>query len=287
MTVEVFDDTPCKLGEGPFWHPERAQLFWFDIIGKRLHSRENAHARSWKFDEQVSAAGWIDRDRLLIASETGLFIFQLESGEREDLCALEAGNGVTRSNDGRADPWGGFWIGTMGKNAEPRAGSIYRYYRGELRQLSNAITIPNAICFSPDRRFAYFTDTPTRVIMRQSLDPDHGWPKGEAFDWLDLNEDGVNPDGAIVDADGNFWNAQWGAHRVACYSPDGAFLSAVSFPAAHTTCPALGGPDLGTLFCTSALQGLSQAALSEEPRNGQTFAAKVTARGQPEHRVIP
>ena len=138
--LEIWDDTPCILGEGPLWHPLRGQLFWFDIVKHRLYTRENGKHRSWAFEEHVSAAGWVDETRLLIASETRLFTFDVDSGLRRDVHALEADNRVTRSNDGRADPWGGFWIGTMGKKAEPGAGAIYRYFKGELRTLYPGIT---------------------------------------------------------------------------------------------------------------------------------------------------
>ncbi len=148
MSVSVFDGRPCLLGEGPLWHPEREQLFWFDILGKRLLTVEDGHAKHWAFAEYVSAAGWTGRDTLLIASETALFHFNLETGQREDIAPLEPANQQSRSNDGRADPWGGFWIGTMGKNAEPGFGAIYRYYRGALEPLFFDISISNAICFS-------------------------------------------------------------------------------------------------------------------------------------------
>ena len=131
----VFDDRPCALGEGPLWHPERKQLFWFDIVGKSLMAQAPDAQISWQFSEHVSAAGWVDRDTLLMASETGLWRFDLANGQKELIVPLEADNPVTRSNDGRADPWGGYWIGTMGKNAEKGAGAIYRFWKGELRQL--------------------------------------------------------------------------------------------------------------------------------------------------------
>lgn len=285
MTGAVFDATPCSLGEGPLWHPERGQLFWFDILKFRLHCREAGQTRTWQFDEHVSAAGWVDRDTLLVASETRLFRFDLETGAEETVVPLEADTPETRSNDGRADPWGGFWIGTMGKASELGQGAIYRYFKGNLETLFPEITISNAICFSPDRRHAYFSDTPTGIVKRQALDSE-GWPDGPAEDWLDLTGEGWRPDGAVVDAEGNFWNAQWGGHRVACYDPEGQFLRAVTFPAAHTSCPAFGGDDLTTLFCTSARAGLSAEALAEVPEQGMTFAAKGVAKGQAEHRVI-
>ncbi len=281
MTVQVHDPRPCRLGEGPLWHPRRNQLFWFDILGNRLLSRQGEEQQSWHFDDHVSAAGWHSVDELLIADACGLFLFNLNTQERRDLCALEADNPITRSNDGRADPWGGFWIGTMGKGAEPGAGSIYRYYQGKLTRLFGGITIPNSICFSPDRLTAYFSDTITRKIMRQALDTD-GWPEGQPKVFVDLSDDNLNPDGSVVDAAGCLWNAQWGAARVARYSPEGGFMSAIEFPARQISCPAFGGNDLQTLFATSAWDGIE----GPDPAQGQTLSSRLNVKGQSEHRVI-
>ncbi len=271
----IYDDTQCQLGEGPLWHPLRKHLFWFDILGKRLHTK----GQHWQFDTYVSAAGWTSESTLLIASSTALMHFDISTGETEIIAPLEADNPVTRSNDGRADPQGGFWIGTMGIDAEEGAGAIYRYYKGELRQLYPEITISNAICFAPDGKTAYFTDTPTQQIMRVALD-DNGWPKGEPVLHIDLSRTPFRPDGAVVDAAGNLWNAQWGVGRVAVYDPSGGFLESYNFAARQTSCPAFGGDDLQTLFCTSAAVGL------EGPEQGKTFAVPTKATGQAEHQVI-
>ncbi|MDR6263894.1 SMP-30/gluconolactonase/LRE family protein [Roseobacter sp. N2S] len=276
MTVAVFDPRPCILGEGPLWHPTRNQLFWFDILGKKLLSE---NGQEWAFDEHVSAAGWVSDTVLLIASESELFRFDLTSGARQPVVPLEADNPLTRSNDGRADPQGGFWIGTMGKQAEPEAGAIYRYYRGALRQLFDKISITNSICFAPDGTCAYFADTRRRQITQVALDRD-GWPVGDPSVFVDLQAEGVNPDGSVVDAQGCLWNAQWGAHRVARYDTRGQFLQAISFPAEQISCPAFGGADLKTLFATSAADGLDGVI------EGQTFALTLDVAGQPEHRVL-
>lgn len=281
----IFDDTPCALGEGPLWHPSRGQLFWFDIIRFRLHTRLGDTTRTVQFDEHVSAAGWVDDRSLLVASETRLFHFDLETEASETICLLEADTPATRSNDGRADPHGGFWIGTMGKAAEPGAGAIYRFHRGELRTLFPGITIPNAICFAPGGKTAYFADTPTQQVMRQALDAE-GWPEGAPEVFIDLTSEGLNPDGCVTDAKGNLWLAQWGASRVARHGPDGTFLGAVEVEGRHASCPAFGGPDLTTLFVTTARQGLSAETLAEEPRNGMTFAIPQAGLGLAEHRVI-
>lgn len=280
MTPEILSATHCHLGEGPLWHPGRNQLYWFDILGMRLLTVEDGQERHWQFDEHVSAAGWLDETALLLASETGLYRFDLATGTRELVVALEADDPATRSNDGRADPWGGFWIGTMAKDKTRGAGAIYRLYRGELRQLHPAITIPNAICFAPDRSVAYFADTPTKQVMRQALDPETGWPGGDPELYLDLRADGLNPDGAVTDAEGCLWSAQWGASRVARYSPAGAFLEAVELPTLQVSCPAFGGPDFRTLYATTASED------HDDAHSGQTFAVRVDATGLPEPKVI-
>lgn len=281
----VFDTRICDLGEGPLWHPERGQLFWFDILGKRLLSQSSDGPQEWHFPELVSAAGWIDHDTLMIASETALFSFNLVTGAKRAIASLEGDNPITRSNDGRADPFGGFWIGTMGKSAEPAAGAIYRYYRGEVRRLYPGISIPNSICFPAHGRFAHFADSAARKVMRVELDAD-GWPKGEPEVFLDLTASTPEPDGAVIDASGTLWLAEWGAARVRAFAPDGTLHHSVSFDAPHTSCPAFGGIDLSTLFCTTALQGMDAPSRAAHPNAGKTFSAPTDTRGQSENRVI-
>ncbi|OYX43878.1 MAG: gluconolactonase [Rhodobacterales bacterium 32-67-9] len=286
MTTEVYDNRPCELGEGIFWHPERAQLFWFDIIGHRLLSRDEGGPRDWAMGECASAAGWIDRDTLLFASEIGLFAFDLVTGRRDPIAPLEADKPETRSNDGRADPFGGFWIGTMGKKAEPGAGAIYRFYRGRVELLYPAITIPNAISFAKDGRSAYFADTAVQRIMVQALDTE-GWPTGAPEVFVDLRSEGLHPDGAVIDNEGCLWNAQWGARRVARYTADGRFDRAIAVPARQVSCPAFGGPMLDRLYLTTARQGMDAEALAADPLAGQTFVAEpgVTGRADPRVRL--
>lgn len=285
MTAELFDARACDLGEGPLWHPERDQLFWFDILGQKLLSRQGETALDWSFDRPVSAAGWIDRDTLLVAGAGALLRFDIASGDHEPICPLDADRPGNRSNDGRADPWGGFWIGTMGRGGELKAGAIWRYYRGELRRLFGDITIPNAICFAPDGSFAHFADTRDRIVWRQRLGTD-GWPVGEREIFLDLRADGANPDGAVCDSEGHLWLARWGGASVARYRPDGRCDRVLEVSATQTTCPAFGGPDLATLYITSAREGLPPDRVATEPQHGATYRIATPFRGQREHAVL-
>lgn len=275
--MSIFDPRSCALGEGPLWHPERKTLFWFDILNRRLMSE----GREWVFDEMVSAAGWVDRDTLLIASESRLFRFDLETGRQQMVMPLEAEDRGTRSNDGRADPMGGFWIGTMAKDERQGAGAFYRYYRGALRQLFTGITVTNSLCFAPDGRRAYFSDTVTHQIMQVALDTE-GWPLGAPELLLDFTKKSRYPDGAVTDAAGNLWVAFWGRGCVEGFDLTGQSLGVHDFPCVQTTCPAFGGDDYRQLYCTSAAVGLSL----DGENDGQCFTTLTSIQGKPEPKVL-
>lgn len=280
MSATLFDARIAELGEGAFWHPERQQAFWFDILGRRLLSQRDGQPLEWQFEEKASAMGWIDRDRVLVATETALICMNLRDGVREVLTPLEADRPDTRSNDGRADPMGGFWIGTMAHDAATGKGAIYRWYRGELRKLRDAVSIPNAICFAPGGRLAYFADTARQTVWSQDLD-DQGWPASDARVFLDLTGTEEQPDGAVTDAQGRFWNARWGSGAVVCHAPDGRVLHRLALPPAQATCPAFIGRDLDRLMVTSAAENL------HGPQDGTTWLLDpMGARGLPEPRVI-
>ncbi len=281
----IFDPRLCELGEGPLWHPIREQMFWFDINNQKLLSQDRDGPREWRFPEIVSAAGWVSEDVLLIAGERDLFLFDLETEEVETLCLLEQDKPKNRPNDGRADPQGGFWIGTMAKDEAAGAGAIYRYYRGELRKLYSDISIPNAICFPPSGAFAHFTDTVTHKVMKVALDAE-GWPNAAPEIFLDLTAEGLYPDGAVIDAEGRMWLAQWGASRVAAYDNNGNFLRAIPVDAPQTTCPSFAGPNLNAMIVTSARKNLDAEALRLSPQSGASFVFEGIAKGQCEHQII-
>ena len=285
MAIAVFDERKCSLGEGVFWHPEREQLFWFDINAKQLLTQGAKGPYHWQFEEHVSAAGWVEKTILLVASSKALIRLNIETGDQTVICELEADIEATRSNDGRADPWGGFWIGTMGLSAEKEAGSIYRFYKGKLERLHQNLTIPNSICFSPDKKFVYFADTRQEKIWKQNLDQDSGWPIDEPSIFIDFKAQGLHPDGSVCDSEGFIWNAQYGASRLARYSPEGWLDRVESFPASQVTCPAFGGKFFDTIFVTSASQGLGDEDLKVQPLAGKVFHFESDTVGLAEYQV--
>jgi len=285
-TAELFIDSRCELGEGPFWHPFVERLFWFDILNRTLFSAQadGTMVDRFIFEETVTAAGIIDADHLALAAVPGMIRLELSSDSREPLLPLEADSTATRANDGRVNKAGGLWIGTMGLRDPDRvaAGALYQVRDGQVTQLLDDVLIPNSTCFSPDGRRAYFADTPSGVIRTVELDPETGLPRGEWSEFVGQGEHAGAPDGAVVDAEGFVWSARWGGSSVIRFAPDGRVDRIVELPASHVTCPAFGGADLRTLYITTAREGLSETQLAEQPLAGGVFSIAVDVPGQPE-----
>lgn len=287
VTARLFIDSKCELGEGPFWHAQRKQLFWFDINEQSLFAA-NAHGEiedSWLFNETVTAAGIVDDQTLALVSENGLIEFDLTVGGMNRLQDIERDIETNRSNDCRVHPSGAFWIGTMVKDEGPSDGSVYHYRAGILSRIIQSVAIPNATCFSPDGRIAYWTDTPTKKILKCATDPSTGLPAGEWELFVDVSNHRGYPDGAVVDSEGYLWNARWGGSCVVRHAPDGSIDRVIEVPVSQVTCPAFGGDDLKTLYITTAAKNLSPQQLADEKVAGGVFAIEVDVPGQAENIV--
>ncbi|MBT2771650.1 SMP-30/gluconolactonase/LRE family protein [Halomonas sp. ISL-60] len=278
--AELAVDCRCTLGEGPQWDAKNQRLYWCDILEKQLHWLSPASGESghFQFDHRVSLAAPLEEGGLLLVGEDRLSRFDPDSGKAEKLCDFEADNPVTRSNDARIDRHGSLWLSSMGKSAERNAGSLYRLHRGELSRLRTGLTIPNAICFAENGEFAWFTDTVTGVVMRWALDSD-GWPQGEPQPWADFFSSLGNPDGAVMDSEGCLWLALWGAGQVVRLDHDGQIIGRVELPVSQPSCPAFAGPDLKTLYITTAQEGFSAEQLAQELTAGSLYVVETGIKG--------
>ncbi|WP_375597434.1 SMP-30/gluconolactonase/LRE family protein [Devosia sp. Naph2] len=287
-TAKLLVDSQCALGEGPFWHLSRAQLFWFDINNNTLFaaSADGETQGKWHFDEVVAAAAIIDDTSLALATETGLKRYDLVTGETVHLVDIEQDVPTNRTNDSRVHPSGAFWIGTMVKDEGPKDGAVYHYRSGKLTKIISNVAIPNATCFSPDGRTAYWTDTPEQKILKCPTDPETGMPIGEWELFADVAEHRGYPDGAVVDSAGYLWNARWGGSCVIRYAPDGTIDRIVEVPVSQVTCPAFGGKDLRRLFLTTANKTMSAEQLAAEKVAGGVFYIDVDVAGQPEAKIV-
>ena len=283
VPTSVLSAERCHLGEGPTYDAATDTAWWFDILEGRLFEAHLGSGRVsiHRLGRMASALARIDAERQLISAEDGLYIRSIIDGRMTLYCPLEADNPSNRSNDARVHPAGTFWIGTMGRKAEAGAGAIYALYRGEISLLFPAVTIPNAICFSPDGAIGYFADTAKNELYRVALDPLTGLPRSTAE--VLLRHRGVGGlDGAVVDADGLIWIARWGGGCVDVYNPQGERVRCLQVPARQTSCPAFVGPDFSRLLVTSAWQGMDEAARAADPEHGRTFLLEAAVRGRPE-----
>lgn len=283
--VRIAANVGNVLGEGPLWHPEAGCLFWFDILRSKLYRLSGGRdVAVMDLPCMASAMGWIDASNMLLAADDGFYVLDLKTGALHPHMELEADKEATRSNDGRVDPWGRFWIGTMGRKLEPGAGALYRLDGTRLEVLKQAVTVPNSIAFSPDRRRAYFADSPSRNILVFDMNPDTGEILRQRV-FASLEDCAAVPDGSVVDSEGYLWNAQWGGWRIVRYAPDGSIDRTIELPVSQPTCPAFGGPDLKTLYVTSAREHLDETAQEKQPFAGAVLAIDVDLPGQAEHRL--
>lgn len=276
------------LGEGCLYDADRQRVLWVDIEGRLIRSlstADGAVARV-KLPERVGSLGLYPDGALLAALESGFASVSLAPFTLTRLPSPEIGRPRCRFNDGRSDPEGRFWAGTMDDAKTEPLGALWRRDPdGACHRLVGGVTIANGIAFSPDGRTLYFADSPARVIWAFARDPASGALGARRV--FARTEPGQFPDGATVDAAGRLWIALWGAGRVRCYAADGGLVGDVALPVSQPSCCCFGGPDLATLYVTSARQGLGSARLQREPLAGALFAVTFQGAERPRGRPEP
>ncbi|MGU3359591.1 SMP-30/gluconolactonase/LRE family protein [Methylobacterium sp. M6A4_1b] len=279
--ITILDAPRCHLGEGPCYDPHSDTAWWVDILERRLFAAPLAGgtARLHALPVMASAVVAVDARRHLLAAEDGLHLRAFEDGALTLFCPLEAEAAGTRSNDGRVHPCGALWISTMGRNAEPGRGTIYHVAGTRVTRLYGGLTIPNAICFSPDGATAYFADTDAGLLQRVDLDSRTGLPTGDPATLYDHRGGTGGLDGAAVDAEGRIWCARWGASCLDAYSPEGARLQTIPLPVTRPSCPTFAGPSLDRLLLTSAYEGMTPEERDADPQHGRTLLVPVGVRG--------
>lgn len=282
--VRVGDSTDI-LGESPLWD-ERAQcLWWVDIRRPALRRWVPASGRldGWPLPEMVGCIALAEDGRLVVAMGAEVSLFDPARERFETLARLPLRVEGHRFNDGRCDRQGRFFVGTMHNLTRAPEGVLYRLQgRGTLLPVLHGLCIPNSLAWSPDGATMYFADSLRHRIEAHPYDPLRGLP-GEARVFAASTPPGF-PDGATVDAEGFLWSAQFKASQVVRYAPDGSIDRVLPMPVDKPTAVAFGGPDLDTLYITSASQHMTPAELAAQPLAGALFALKPGVRGLPEPR---
>ncbi|MEV0401195.1 SMP-30/gluconolactonase/LRE family protein [Actinoallomurus sp. NPDC050550] len=269
LTAEPCSPVRVEHAEGPFWYGDR--FGWVDIMAGRLwlagfDGETLTDPRSLEVDRPIGAAvprvlgGWI------IAAGT-CFMELDEDGRATALTGDLADSSTIRMNDGKCDPAGRFWAGTMAFDETPGAGSLF-VFDGSVRTVLEGVTISNGLGWSPDHRTMYFIDSRAGGVDAFDYDMETGAATGRRRLFA---VEGATPDGMSVDDEGHLWVAFWGGRAVRRYDPSGRLVATVHLPVTNVSSCCFGGTDRSTLFITTSQQGLSPEQREAEPDAGRIF----------------
>lgn len=280
--VETVTDIVSRLGEGPIWYREK--LYWVDIVGKRVHVYEPASRSARTIEVGYMVGTVVPRlaGGLVVALENGFAFLDEDSGAVTPIIDPEADQPGNRFNDGKCDPAGRFWAGTMSLHGKARAGALYMLDReGMAHERLEGITTSNGICWSLDYRTMYYIDTPTQEVVAFDFDMAAGLiTNARSIIKIDAAEG--HPDGMTIDERGHLWIALWDGGAVVCHDPtSGRRLAKVEVPASRATACAFGGPHLDELYITSASVGLTDEQRQQQPLAGRLFRTNVGVGGVP------
>ena len=262
----------CDLGESPIWDPRASVVRFVDIERSRIFRLDpvsGMHA-SWEAPCRVGSIALRRGGGLVAGTKFGFATLDPDAGTFEVIDHPEPELPTNRFNDGKVDPHGNFWAGTMDDLKRDRTGVLYRLMPDrQWTAIDLGYRISNGPAFSPDGTTLYHTDTMDRITYAFALAPDGSLGPRRVFKaWHDV---GGNPDGMTTDAEGHLWVAFWGAWCVRRVSPAGAIVAEHALPVSNVTSMAFGGPDLDRLFVTSAAQELDADAAREQPLAGGLF----------------
>jgi sugar lactone lactonase YvrE len=291
---------PDALGESPFWHPAEQCLYWVDIEGRQVRrARPGEAAQSWALPQEPGCIAPAARGGLVLALRDGIYRARGWGGPLEHIVRFNHAK-TSRFNDGKADPLGRFWAGTIYEPRDARKADLYsvdcRPDNGErgrpvVQLKAHNATTANGLAWAPDGRTLYWADTPRHVIhawdwearantlrrhriFHQFTPKPAGWRPGEGGY-------GGRPDGAAVDVAGNYWCAMYEGGRIVQLSPAGVLLQEIEVPARCPTMPCFGGPQGQTLFLTTARHGRPAEELAALPWSGCVLALEPGVAGLP------
>jgi sugar lactone lactonase YvrE len=290
----IVHDEAMQTGECPVWHAVESALYWVDIEGKtvhRLHPASGKHS-SWQMPTEPSALAPDEDNNLVVATRAGLVYLNTVDGSITELAQAPYDTKIQRFNDGRVDPAGRFWIGTIYEPRDHPRAEMHVFEKGRLRQAPlEGVTNSNGLAWSPDGKTMYHADTTSHRVDCYDYDAASGAADNRR-NLVTFEADktsgtyGGRPDGAAMDNEGNYWVCMFEGGRILKLSPTGELLQQIDLPVRCPTCIAFGGPDLRTLYVTSASKGRSNAELEQLPASGKVlaFAVDVAGLAQPEYR---
>jgi sugar lactone lactonase YvrE len=287
LAVELVLDAHAQVGEGPVWDDASGTLVWVDIMSNAVHRYDPATGRDRTIDvgQPVGAAVLRgDGNGLVLALRDGFGMLDESSGQVQLVAAVEADVPTNRMNDGKCDPAGRFWAGTMAFEVAPGVAALYRLGPNlQVSRMLSGVTLSNGLGWSPDGRHMYYIDSTTLGLDVFDFEPADG-SLGERRRLITIPPGEGLPDGMTVDAEGGLWIALHGSGSIRRYTPDGRVDRVVRVPPRMVTCCTFGGPDLTDLYITTMSLGLSEAGRRAQPLAGALFRCRPGVRGLPPDR---
>lgn len=284
VTPKVAVDGVNTLGESPVWSVSEQALYWVDILAPAIHRWHlGGGARSsWAMPATVGSIGLMNRGGIVAALRTGFHRFDPAAGSSSFIAHPEPDRPTNRLNDGKCGPDGSFWAGTMDDRTEKEpVASLYRLSTdGRCERMATGLKVSNGLAWSPNGRTLYLSDSRAATIWRYPHEPGTG-KLGQREVFVAMQPEWGRPDGGAVDAEGCYWGCGAAAGRVNRFSPAGELLGWIELPVSHPTMPCFGGPDLRTLYVTSARENFSPAQISATPLAGSLFEIKLDIAGVP------
>ncbi|RSK25791.1 SMP-30/gluconolactonase/LRE family protein [Bacillus sp. HMF5848] len=273
--VELVIDAKAKLGEGPCWDKQTKRLYWVDIEGKYVHVYDSVTNinRSISVSQMIGAVVPRNENEVIVAAEDGFYILNLETEETKAIADPESHLPNNRFNDGKCDEMGRFWAGTMDRSFKKGQGALYCLDTDhKVATKWENVSISNGLAWSPDNRYMYYIDTPTRCVVRFDFDIEQAHISNPTTVISFSEETEGMPDGMTIDEEGMLWIAHWGGAQISRWDPSsGTQLDSISIPALNVTSCAFGGDDLSELFVTTARGEMTKEQLEKYPYTGGVF----------------
>ena len=287
-TIERVGDITCTVGESPVWSAAQQAWLWVDIVGKRIWRLDasSGSTRSFSTVEMVACIASNDRGELIAGMETSLFRIELGDGEMVSAQRLASPPELLagmRFNDGRCDRQGRFWSGTMVMDmaAARPDGHLYRYSgaHGLSAPVVSGLIVQNGLCFSPDGRTMYLSDShPSRqLVWAFDYDSESGVPSRQRV-FVDMNAHPGRPDGAAMDVDGCYWICGNDEGMLLRFTPQGTLDRTIALPMKKPSMCSFGGADMASLMVTS----IGAGAASGDRWAGATVLLRPGVQGMPE-----
>ena len=280
--VQLVFDSKSELGEGAIWNHKTGELLWIDIKGEILnfYDPKTGNNKEMFTGQMIGTVVPAVSGGVLVALQSGIYSFNPESGTKQLIIDPEADKPDNRFNDGKCDPAGRFWVGTMSTVGEQNAGTLYRFDPdSSIHKMINRVSISNGIVWSADKTKMYYIDTPTRKVMSYDYNNETGDINNPQVA-VDIPGGMGYPDGMTIDAEGNLWVALWDGSAVGCFNPEsGKLLRKIEVPAKNVTSCAFGDDDLGTLYITTARESTSEEDLKKFPNAGGVFKIRPGVKG--------